>query len=415
MINGISTTLGNASNEVADLQFDDVGKINISLQDRTWAAVDINNGLDPTARNCSPDGAYICTDKNVTFIPHHFDFETLKITNNNGNPGSFTYIANERDRMGARIHANIRALNKNNNVTKNFAKFPLYENDVTIIPVVRKSTYKYPDANESNITNLPIGFVGGNRTITWNESNVSTQLRFNFKRDVNQTVSPFDVNGSDLNISISSEYTDSVDGDSASINGDKNESATGKSTFVYGRFVPRNVRIFGSVPFSVNGWYEVYGTPTLSGTSLTPSKNGTLWFTNQLHNEINDGDANVTLRITAGALDATKISGNALNGIETYNFNAVGAGNIPYSARAHIDTAPWLWYGTNASPYQDPTNPANLNCQTHPCFNINVAPPIAGTGSAKEGNALFKDNKKTTTGGGGGAWRSTSDYAPAIR
>ena len=401
MENGISVKTGVSGNDVAGVTFDDVGKVGFTIQDHSWAMVD----NDDTLQSCDSDGAYVCGDKNVTFIPDHFDFETLSITNNNGNPGTFTYIANEMDQMAARIHTNIRALNKNNNVSKNFAKFPLYENDVTIVPVVRKSTYRYPDANESNITNLSIGFVDGNRTIVWNESNVSTQLRFNFQRDINQTASPFDVNGSDLNISISSDYVDVEDGESATIIGVKNQSAEGNSTFVYGRIVPRDIRIFGQTPFVSNAWYEVFDAPTLNATNLPASKNDARWYINTFHNDANSGDGNVTVVLP----NTSHTNTTSTAGVEIYRFTAIAP---TYTGKGHIDTAPWLWYGTNAAAYQDPANPTNLDCQNHPCFDINVVPPIIKTGSAKSNHENVKNSKSSS---GGGAWKSTSDYAPAIR
>jgi hypothetical protein len=430
MANGISVKTGIIGNEVAGISFDDVGKINISVQDQNWSAVDIDNANDPTPHDCSPNGAYVCGDKNVTYIPHHFDFNELSITNNNGNPGSFTYIANEVDQMAGRIHTKIRALNKLEAVTQNFAQFPLWENNVTVVPTVVKSTYLYPDANETNITTLAIGFgsgtdANGTKTIAWNETNTSQYLRFNFQRDVNQAVNPFDVNGTDLNISITSLYTDTEDSDMANIVGSRLGTgiqnlpyvvvlpATGDSNFIYGRIIPRDVRVFGDVSFSANAWYEAFNAPTLGGIALPASRNEALWYTNTQHNDNNDGDGNVTRLQSAPTVStAVNVGGDDVNGMETYNFGAVADANIPYSRKAHIDTAPWLWYGTNAQDYLDPSN-ANLDCRTHPCFNINVVPSVGATGSAKTSNKETKGSKKTDSGGG--TWKSTSDYAPAIR
>jgi hypothetical protein len=80
--------------------------------------------------------------------------------------------------------------------------------------------------------------------------------------------------------------------------------------------------------------------------------------------------------------------------------------------KAHINTDPWLWYGANALTYHDPDG-THLDCQTHPCFNISIVPPIGATGSAKSTNETTKGSKKSSEGSGG--WKSTSDYAPAIR
>ncbi|MDP3302244.1 MAG: Calx-beta domain-containing protein [Sulfuricurvum sp.] len=402
MSNGISTKVGIGGNEVAGLVFNDVGKINLSLQDRIWSAVDDDD--IPSALNCS--GTYICSDKNVTFIPDHFDFNELNITNNNGNPGSFTYIANQVGQMAGRIHTQIRALNTNAVVTQNFATFPLWENNISITPVVTSGLYLHPDANETTISNLALGFTAGTKTIPWNETNTSHYLRFNFPRDVNPVTppNPFDTNGADLNIAASSIYVDG--GNQTTINGSRNGTADGSSRFVYGRIIPRDVRVFGAnTPFTANGWYEVFNTPAIGTTALPISKNSATWSTNTLHNDANDGDGNVIVVITG----ANPVNTAAVNGVETYTFVA---GYAVGGYQAHIRTAPWLWYGINALPYLDPANAANLNCLTHPCFNINVVPSIGATGSAKSTNEANKDSKRSI---GGGAWQSTTDYAPAVR
>jgi hypothetical protein len=406
MENGLSKQ-GGVIGEVAGLTFTDVGKIKIHLEDQTWSAED----NDDTPMNCDTNGTYICGDVNVTFIPHHFTFSSLGITNNNGSPGTFTYIANEVDQMAGRIYTTLRAENKLNVLTQNFTSYPLWENNVTVIPVVTKSTYLYPDANETNITNLLIGFSFGAKTIAWDESNSSQDLRFNFRRDINLPQNTFDVNGSDLNISMTSHYVDGIK--VVDINGTRLGTinpADGNSTFVYGRIIPRNIRVFGAgTPFTANGWYEVYNASTLNGAPLQASKNESMWYINSLHSDLStnyDGDANVTY------VNTTPVNiGGAVgtDGTEDYNFPATyGLGGY----KAHINTDPWLWYGVNALTYHDPDG-THLDCLTHPCFNINIVPPTGATGSAKSTNEGTKSSKKSTTGGAG--WRSTTDYAPAIR
>ncbi|MGA9046102.1 Calx-beta domain-containing protein [Sulfuricurvum sp.] len=410
MQNGISAKAG-VTGEIAGLSFNDVGKININIQDQNWSAVD----NDDTPMNCDANGTYVCGDVNVTFIPHHFNFSALGITNNNGNTDSFTYLANEVALMAGRINAQMQARNKAGAITSNFSASPLWENPVTVVPVVTKSTYLYPDANETNISNQSVGFSFGAKTIAWDEDNASQYLRFNFRRDINLMQNPFDVNGSNLNISMTSRYTDGVK--VADINGSRLSSGTnalpytvvspadGNSTFVYGRIIPRDIRVFGTVPFSANAWYEVFNAPRIGTTSLASSRNESSWFINGLHDDAADGDGTVTF-VNSGAVN---IGGTAVGGVETYGF---AAQTPPYSAKAHINTDPWLWYGVSALPYSDPSA-LNLECMTHPCFNINVAPAVGATGSAKSGSEENKASKSSTSEGTG--WHSTTDYAPAIR
>jgi len=395
MSNGLSERSGVVGNEVVGLMFDDVGKIDIHLEDRTWAAVD----SDDTVLDCSSDGMYLCGDTNLSFIPHHFDFNTLTLTNNDGNPGAFTYLANEVDKMAGRIETQMRALNKNGNVTQNFTVNPLWENNIIVTPTVTKTTYIYPDANETTIADIAVGFgtgadANGTKTIPWNDTNTSTYLRFNFRRDVNLTVNPFDVNGSELNISLVSNYTDVSNGHTAAITGERNATAAGTTTFVYGRVNPLGVTVYGDAPITANSYMEVYGDGpvTLGGVALSMSKTGNGWWINSLHTVSTYGDANVTVTDAAGHVPANNI---LFNGVTTYT-NFTGVLTPPMEFVSHIKTMPWLWSGVNALPYLDPANPGNLNCLTHPCFNVKIRPTMTNWvgGGSNKGN---KSQQTTTT------------------
>lgn len=385
---GLSERSGVVGNKVVGLKFSDVGKIDIHLEDQIWSAVDSGD----TPADCSSEGMYVCGDTNVTYIPHHFDFNTLSITNNNGNPGSFTYLANEVGQMAGRIQTQMRALNKNGAVTQNFAKAPLWENPVTVTPVVRTAAYPlHPDANETTIANLAIGFgtltdANGTKTIAWDETNTSTYLRFNFDRNVSQPAIPFDVNGTDLNISMTSHYVDG--GNWADINGSRlgtTNPANGLSTFVYGRVNPLSVTVYGNAPITATSYMEVYNTVpmALGGVALSTSKMGNDWWINSVHTS-DDGNASVTVTNAAGHVPANNI---LLNGVTTYS-NFAGVLTPPMEFEAHIQTQPWLWYGISVLPYSDPANPGNINCMTHPCFYVKIRPSITNWvgGGSEKGN-----------------------------
>ncbi len=253
-INGLSSLSATiepaVSEEAIHISYDDVGKITLHIQDQNWAEID----NDDTPMTCDENGTYICGDRNVTFIPHHFGFAELNITNHAGPDNNFTYIADNRGMpsttpptrspMAARVHTQIRALTKDGNITANFREDvgtnKYYENNISVTQVVtvpafgNPNGYLYPDANESNITNQLIGFgrlgedAAGTRNILWNES--TYPLEFNFQREINEPANPFDVNGSYFSISMISQYVDPEDGDTADINGsrigDQNTSTT---------------------------------------------------------------------------------------------------------------------------------------------------------------------------------------------
>ncbi len=386
---------GNGTGSVP-IRFSDVGKFTLDLNDTNWAAVDTDTAL--VDRTIHGEG-------NVTFIPWDFNISTASITNNKGISPSFTYLSSDLN-MSARIPMTVWAQNKQGSVTQNYAN-NMFDRNITIRPYVSSVA-----ATARGLTPLTLGvanadgnFTTGSTSIAYNDALVG---RFNFSRDPKVAVSPFDVNssngvGSDVNISI-------IDTDS--VYGDKNQTLDGNATFVYGRIIPRDVRVFGAVPFTANAWYEVYNAPNIAGIALGSSKNEAMWYINTLHSDVTgsyDGDANVTY--IGSTLQAPVLGGPVgSDGMEDYNFNAIAT--IPFGAKAHIDTDSWLWYGVAALPYADPSA-GNLDCQTHPCFNINIVPPIGATGSAKTETENSKSNKTSTSGGGG--WHSTTDYAPAIR
>ena len=355
MLSGKSDLSG--SSEVVGLKFDDVGTINIRIEDKIWAAVD----ADDTPADCTANGSYVCGDLNATFIPDHFDFNGSIITNNDDTADTFTYIANEIDQMAARINANIRALNKDNNITSNFAPFPLYENPVTVIPTVVKSTYAYPDANETSITNQTLGFGAGVKNIPSTETNTSTRLRFNFQRDVNMSVNPFIVDGSDLNITVTSTYTSSLaTAGTALIQGDLNGSMDGNSTFIYGRTNARRHTFVGSSGTAFI-YYEAYCSDTtgVCDKTLLPSgadsnsTNDPRWFKNASHTSTIDGEtgnidqkSGATL-VTAGALD------NSVQGQTTTLLTYTGT-SYPYKTTMENNASLWLIY--NKYNINDTTN-----------------------------------------------------------
>ncbi|GIU00807.1 hypothetical protein TSL6_13130 [Sulfurovum sp. TSL6] len=290
MVEGLSsltTSNPGSAQEIVDVTYDDVGKINLEIYDEEWAAID----NDDTPMDCnSSKHTYICGDLNVTFIPHHFGFAELAIYNHAGPTSDFTYVADKRGMpsttpptrspMAARVKTRIEALNKQNGITQNFKKDfagnQYYENNITVIQKVKIPTARTlpnephaylfgSDANESKIDNKLIGFgrtIGtetdspGTRNIKWDES--TYPLDFNFQRKINEEANPFDVNGTYYSISVTSEYVDIDTGNLAKIDGSRvgddnastspciappagscvNSNAASKATFYYARTRP---------------------------------------------------------------------------------------------------------------------------------------------------------------------------------
>ena len=233
--NGLSVAAGTASNEVVGVTFDDVAKVNIRIEDQIWTFVDRDDTpLDCTSTvnsyGLSIEGsAYICGDVNTTFIPEHFNVTDIHL--NNHAQTTFTYLSNDLN-MSAHVDVTISAMNANDVVTQNFTQGNgFYENPVSVdlnVTEWKPASSLHPWGNNVIIKDIPtaqlLGFgspdANGTHMIPWNESNATQKIMFNYERLINQTVNPFDVNGTELNITVVSTYTGTAPEGTAVIDGD---------------------------------------------------------------------------------------------------------------------------------------------------------------------------------------------------
>ncbi|AFV96598.1 MULTISPECIES: hypothetical protein [unclassified Sulfuricurvum] len=366
----------------------------------------------------------------IKVVPDHFALDGNLTNGSNG----FTYLSNfeqydsnDSRNISAVLDMNISALAADNNITTNYNASCYAKsgnltlslaNAIAVTPSGALSKviwYHYaPDHNGSIVFNgtmqYSIPFL--NTQFDNNDTNGTGQFdyRINFDRNQILLVNPFNIVINEINATD----TDSVDGN-------RTMSTNNNAYYVYGRVIPRDIRVFGgATPFTANAYYEVYNAPSINGT-LPASKNESAWYTNTQHSDLSttyDGDANVTY-IGSAALAPPMSSNVGNDGTEDYtDSDGMALGGY----KAHINTDPWLWYGINALGYADPgmnvngTVDGTVNsddCINHPCFNITIVPSIGATGSAKSTNEGTKASKKSDSGGG--TWKSTSDYAPAIR
>jgi len=197
ILNGISDS--NGISEIVTMNFDDVGLINLKLQDQTWAQVDINNG--DTIADCSANGAYICGDINATFIPDHFSVTAVTLNNyTDAGAQNFTYLSNDLN-ISASLSLSITAKNSLNGTTQNFDN-DSWENNITaVFNVIGTAT----TANRNEIA-VPtdLDFASGVQSISNTETNTSKNLIFNFPRVTNTPQNPFVVNGANVNTIVNS-------------------------------------------------------------------------------------------------------------------------------------------------------------------------------------------------------------------
>ena len=344
----MSVTSFNFTNGYASdvsMSFDDVGKMTMKLQDIHWADIDI----DDTDANCSNEtggiGRYICGETNATFIPDHFTFSAVNLYDDN-NISNFTYLSNDLN-MSAHVGVIITAKNNANGTTLNFDSAS-WENPVDIN--LSLSTTNTPAIIKNEIdTTQNIGFSNGVKTIAANESNSSRNLMFNFTREVNTTLNPFVVNGSELTLNASSTYgSTNITGSSVA---DRN------ATFLYGRTHASRQR-FDSNAGNTFIYYEsfCYGTDSDSKTcdrALLPNglnskrTNDLRWFINENHNSVNDGVVGtVTQRASTVLVTATTPTTLTPATVTlTYNENY----GYPYKTTMENNASSWLIHNEDDS------------------------------------------------------------------
>lgn len=379
-------TNGSAFNAVG-INFDDVGKVNIQLVDDTWAQVDIGN--NDTLAECSATGAFICGDINATFIPANFALSAVSLYNNDGNV--FTYLSNDLN-MSAHVSVTLTAKNSLNATTQNF-KQNSWENPVNVLltpPAIVGMVSHKDDANET----LDLGFATGVYTIPWNETNASKQLIFNYLRDTNQTINPFEINGSNLTVNAASLYTSSS---AATKTVTGTSVADQNATFVYGRTNAPRQRFTGNIGTALI-YYEVFCSGAGCDKSLLPngvnsqSTNDPRWFKNTLHTPpINYGvvgpvsqkalTPKVTSSLAAGmSPDSVVLTYDAANANRTY----------PYKATMENNASSWLIYnqyrpaGTNTNEFEVEFESAN-----------NSWAGIHETNATTNSNASSKTNRRS--------------------
>lgn len=417
----------------------------------TLSGISLSNlvGCDISSTHDNIENSLKYRDYLLTFHPYKFDMSTIGfgtgiIPNTIGAGGDgFVYMSDiSRDdsmNMSMRSTGNISASGYDNIVNTNFVtdcyatglnlsmtsknnlthpqgaayqiRFSDY-NSSTMIPANLIYDSNATNINTAALTMPLISIADGNYTKSTRGS-LATVSRFNYDRNVTRPLNPFKGSFSTLDVKCITSGDCRMQADLSAVH-----EALGKRamdfnvTYVYGRIVPRDIRVFGDVAFTANGWYEVFNAPILAKTTLAPSRNTPQWFINALHDDNNDGDANVTVVLpnTLTLPLNSDIPNPPASGMETYTFVPIGSANIPYSGKAHINTDPWLWFGTNALDYLDPANPANLDCQTHPCFNINISPAVGRGGSATSTDLRSDKANKGTSGTG-----VIYDYTPATR
>ena len=331
----------NEGTGIAGINFDDVGKSKITIQDITWANVDI----DDTVGDCSATGRYICGDINATFIPDNFAMTDITVLDEDN--ATFTYLSDDLA-MSAHIGTTVTARNANGATTRNFAS-DFWENQVNVnIAVTPQGSLVL---NPSNITATSLGFVDGEAIVEWNQTTTDSNLMFNFDRDVNDSKNPFILYASAITLSASSTYTDSADSVTITGTGTGVAAADNNATFVYGRTYAPRYRFTGSGGTAFIN-YEVFCNGVDSdGRTCSPSllPNGITsqpgddyrWYINTSHtNEV--GTAGAVTRKGGGTHVTT--TGTTTTNPASSDITYDGTKGYPYKTTMQNSASTWLIY-----------------------------------------------------------------------
>ena len=328
------------------ITYSDIGKVQLTPIDSNFASID----EDDTPYDCNNTegnmtSRSICGDTNATFIPSHFVFYDVNLTNHNNS--KFTYISNDTDMllMSAHIGAYIGVQNEKNETTKNF------DSDSWVHPITIDFTTKYQtDITKNLIKDINLSFKDGKYTIPWSEENSSLNLMFNYERNISDAINPFFVDGVDSNISIYSLYTN--DNNITDNNGTE-IGIDGNATFLYARTNAPLSRFVKADTYNVKIYYELfcYATDRYDNDcnkSLLPDGEDSnitddpRWFVNTQHNNTDNSFGlaqNITQKSGTGVDVDTQPTGDHQD-IVTLKYS----GNFPYKTTMQNEASSWLIY-----------------------------------------------------------------------
>ena len=314
------------------LKYPEVGEIELNVSEipnKEFAIVDKDDTDDKDRFITS-----VLSNK-ITIIPDHFKINIDKVSNfNNSN---FTYLSNDLN-MSGNLEFSIQAQNTNNVVTKNYDK-NCYSKDITIqisheantsMENLNKIITQYSQNNKDN--NISLTFDKN----SFNEGNTSIKLLINFDRNFSKPTSAFDLKLKDISVT------------------DKNNTFGTKNinqplTFLYGNVFAKDI-VTNQNETNLTIFYKYFDQT---------------WQDNVYHNNKIYGDVNNSF---SNEKISVNLNENNINKEQNISIK-LNSSTKPYKAKIHLNIPSWLWYSKYNVPYQAPSI-FNLNCLTHPCYNI---------------------------------------------
>ena len=405
-----NSTDENNNHEVLGLTFSDVGKVELTLIDKNWAAVD----SDDTPEDCEggvvgdvevPEGMYVCGKLDTRFIPDHFELVDVNVTNRQKDQ-NFTYLSSDLN-MSAHLEFTIQAVNAQGEVTKNFKEnnTTYYENHVAVNVIAPKDVEipnegtKTMTVVDHNVSRNLLGFGGdddnGTHNIAWDDDNETQRVMFNYERDNDTPINPFEVNGSDVNVTVDSIYVGASK--TATIKG--TEVASEIVTFQYARakatkelYITHNSSIKTPVKIEVYcSQWPVSAANCPEVERVEGQTNDHKWFISMKHNMVKDG--NITLKVEAGTSDADVTADVAVTqGIDTTINTSNSSSTLPRVVNIELDEAndtdssKWLIY-----------NPESSVAAPTPFYKVQFVGSMDWAGEGKTGKVIDNNASQRRT------------------
>jgi len=350
---GLQTmTFTGASAISPDINYSDVGRIQLSLVDNNWTMVDrIDGGCVVGSCSNSPGsiGCNVCgtADNNLSFIPFDFGigFSTPPRLEDNASVAGFTYFSHDLN-MSARLtdlNVTVIARNAQGGMTQNYddRNSGGYEQNI-----VMTLDANFSNQNRiQNITSFDANFTDGFALVQLDA------LPFFFRKNDRTPQNPVRLWGNDVNLSIAVSDTNNVNGRGF------RQGMDGNATFFYGRINPIDAGCIVNQDCNVSVFYEVYcrgcNRNTFGMAAWPESVNDVFWFINPNH----PAAQRVSGSTTIYTLDIFS------NGTQTLNYLGLGVGRqrVTMDHNASLQAPEFLYY----HPYSDD------NITT---FYIDVAP-----------------------------------------
>lgn len=328
------------------IRYPDVGRIEVGVTDSDWSAVDRDSGgclVDSPDNMPDGDGLIGCdtsgvADSNLTFVPWDFNISfsgTPRLDDNTTAPLGFTYYADDRNMSAllSGLDLHIVARNKQGETTENYTDRDAggYEQNITLAMDINVTFLSLPTRLLAD--NEDVDFIDGSAAIT-------VPIRhFNFGKDSRTPRNPVAVVGNDVNLSVSVDDTDGVEGTVL------RQGVNGRATFFYGRINPLGRDCDRGQPCDVSVYYEVYckncDRPALGMAGWPESVNDVYWFVNQNHP--------AAQRVVESSPTANNYNLPA-NGVQTLQYTIADPGRVRVTMEHNGTQAPSYLYH---HPYSD--------------------------------------------------------------